>query len=78
MKIKFFQLLLFCATLSFGFAQDDLKAQTAPDPLDLKIGDEAPSFALMYAPGKFEFLKNWSEVEGKKLQIGRASCRERV
>ena len=68
MKFKFFQLLLFCATLSFGFAQDDLKAQTAPDPLDLKIGDVAPSFALMYAPGKFEFLKNWSEVEGKKLR----------
>ncbi len=55
MKFKFFQLLLFCATLSFGFAQDDLKAQTAPDPLDLKIGDEAPSFALMYAPGNLSF-----------------------
>jgi len=68
MKFKFFQLLLFCATLSFGFAQDDLKAQTAPDPLDLKKDDIAPSFALMYAPGKFEFLKNWSEVEGKKLR----------
>jgi len=68
MKFKFFQIILFCATLSFGFAQDDLKAQTAPDPLDLKIGDVAPSFALMYAPGKFEFLKNWSEVEGEKLR----------
>ena len=22
----------------------------------------------MFAPGKFEFLKNWSEVEGKKLR----------
>jgi len=68
MKFKFFQIILFCATLSFGFAQDDLKAQTAPDPLDLKIGDVAPSFALMYAPGKFEFLKNWSEVKGEKLR----------
>ncbi|MEC7871650.1 MAG: TlpA disulfide reductase family protein [Candidatus Neomarinimicrobiota bacterium] len=68
MKFKFFQIILFCATFSFGFAQDDLKAQTAPDPLDLKIGDVAPSFALMYAPGKFEFLKNWSEVEGEKLR----------
>ena len=44
------------------------KKQSAVDPLDLKIGDEAPSFALMYAPGKFEFLKNWTEVEGKKLR----------
>ncbi len=67
MKFSFFQLWI-ALSLTTGFAQNDLKEQTAPDPLDLKIGDEAPSFALMYEPGKFEFLKNWSEVEGKKLR----------
>ena len=65
MKFSFFQLWIMLS-LTVGLAQNDLKEQTAPDPLDLKIGDEAPSFALMYEPGKFEFLKNWSEVEGKK------------
>ena len=68
MKFKFFQRLLFCTTILWGVAQNNLTAQTDPDSLDLKIGDEAPSFALMYAPGKFEFLKNWSEAEGKKLR----------
>ena len=68
MKFKFFQRLLFCTTILWGVAQNNLTAQTDLDSLDLKIGDEAPSFALMYAPGKFEFLKNWSETEGKKLR----------
>ena len=68
MKFKFFQLLFIFGALSFGTAQDDSKKEADVDPLDLKIGDEAPSFALMYAPGKFQFLKNWSEVEGKKLR----------
>ena len=65
MKFKFFQLLFIFGALSLGTAQDDSKKEADVDPLDLKIGDEAPSFALMYAPGKFQFLKNWSEVEGK-------------
>ena len=30
---------------------------------DLEVGDVAPTWALMYAPGKFEFLRNWSEVK---------------
>ncbi len=38
------------------FAQDAEKK-------DLEVGDEAPTWALMYAPGKFEFLRNWSEVK---------------
>ena len=38
------------------------------DSNDLKVGDIAPSWALMYAPGKFEFLKNWTEEEGKRLR----------
>ena len=34
----------------------------------LKIGDIAPSWALMVGPGQFEFLKNWTEVKGKRLR----------
>ena len=44
------------------------KAMEKDDSKDLKVGDVAPSWALMYAPGKFEFLKNWSEEEGKRLR----------
>ena len=60
MKLKFLQLFFIVGSLTLLSAQDDSKKQPALDPLDLKIGDEAPSFALMYAPGKFQFLKNWS------------------
>ena len=52
MKLKFFQLIFIFGALTLGTAQDDSKKQSAVDPLDLKIGDEAPSFALMFAPGK--------------------------
>ena len=38
-----------------------------PD-LVLKPGDIAPSWALMYAPAKFEFLKNWTVERGSKLR----------
>jgi len=38
-----------------------------PD-LILKSGDIAPSWALMYAPAKFEFLKNWTVERGAKLR----------
>ena len=34
----------------------------------LKEGDIAPSWALMSGPGKFEFLKTWTEERGKKLR----------
>jgi thiol-disulfide isomerase/thioredoxin len=44
------------------------KAMEKDDSKDLKVGDIAPSWALMYAPGQFEFLKNWSEEEGKRLR----------
>ena len=52
---KFSQLLiiLFSGLL---FGQDAEKT-------DLEVGDVAPTWALMYAPGKFEFLRNWSEVK---------------
>ena len=66
MKFKFFQLLFIFGALSFGTAQDDLKKEADADPLDLKIGDEAPSFALMYAPGKFQFLKRLYNIYFKR------------
>ena len=34
----------------------------------LKEGDIAPSWALMSGPGKFEFLKTWTEERGKNLR----------
>jgi thiol-disulfide isomerase/thioredoxin len=40
---------------------------TTKDP-GLKPGDLAPSWALMYAPGKFEFLKNWTVERDKNLR----------
>ena len=37
------------------------KAMEKDNSKDIKVGDIAPSWALMYAPGQFEFLKNWSD-----------------
>jgi len=34
----------------------------------LKAGDLAPSWALMYAPGQFEFLKNWTVEKDDRLR----------
>jgi len=42
-------------------------ADSIPD-LILKPGDIAPSWALMYAPAKFEFLKNWTVERGSRLR----------
>jgi len=51
-------------------AQDESKTPgvDTTDSKDLKVGDIAPSWALMYGPGQFEFLKNWSEEENKNLR----------
>ena len=49
---KLFTLLLL---FTLGFSQE------------LKVGDVAPSWALMYSPGKYEMLSTWSVEEGKKL-----------
>jgi len=38
------------------------------EDLAFKAGDLAPSWALMYAPGKFEFLKNWTVVKDGRLR----------
>ena len=54
MKIILQLLIILFSGLLFG--QDAEKT-------DLEIGDVAPTWALMYAPGKFEFLRNWSEVK---------------
>ena len=68
MKLKIIPLLVFMMTIIV--AQDVAKTpgMEIGDDNDLKVGDIAPSWALMYAPGKFEFLKNWSEEEGTKLR----------
>ena len=42
-------------------------ADGIPD-LVFKPGDIAPTWALMYAPAKFEFLKNWTVERGAKLR----------
>ncbi|MBC8345005.1 MAG: TlpA family protein disulfide reductase [Candidatus Marinimicrobia bacterium] len=52
----------------FGQAEANTPGMKNGDEKDLKIGDVAPSWALMYGPGQFEFLKNWSEEEGKRLR----------
>ena len=64
MKFKLISFILIIGALAMG--QDTPVASA--DSNDLKVGDIAPSWALMYAPGKFEFLKNWTEEEGKRLR----------
>jgi len=63
-------MLIIGLLLSGVSAQEEAvnKAMEKDDSKDLKVGDIAPSWALMYAPGQFEFLKNWSEEEGKRLR----------
>ena len=36
--------------------------------MNLNTGDIAPTWALMYAPAKFEFLKNWTVERGARLR----------
>ncbi|MDB9884793.1 TlpA family protein disulfide reductase [Candidatus Marinimicrobia bacterium] len=71
-KYKVFKVSLFLlgVILSFVFAQTEAKTpgMSSEEDKDLKVGEIAPSWALMYAPGKFEFLKNWSEEDGKRLR----------
>ena len=69
MKLKIIPILL-VFMITIVVAQDVAKTpgMESADDNDLQVGDIAPSWALMYAPGKFEFLKNWSEEEGTKLR----------
>ena len=53
--------------------EDESEVAVVPDTdsmpdLILKSGDIAPSWAIMYAPAKFEFLKNWTVERGAKLR----------
>ncbi|MFH1850973.1 MAG: TlpA disulfide reductase family protein [Candidatus Neomarinimicrobiota bacterium] len=56
------------AGLTIGWAQEEVvvpEDSTAQATL-LQVGDLAPSWALMYAPGKFEYLRNWTiEKDGR-------------
>ena len=63
-------LILLGLMLSIVSAQDQAETpgMSSEEAKDLKVGDIAPSWALMYAPGKFEFLRNWSEEEGQRLR----------
>jgi len=63
-------LILLGLMLSIVSAQDQAETpgMSSEEDKDLKVGDIAPSWALMYAPGKFEFLRNWSEEEGQRLR----------
>ncbi len=60
-------------TLNLGFAQNVGEVVVVPDDTTkdpgLKPGDLAPSWALMYAPGKFEFSKTWTVGRGQKLRL---------
>ncbi|MFQ6614499.1 MAG: TlpA disulfide reductase family protein, partial [Fidelibacterota bacterium] len=38
------------------------------DTITLHVGDLAPSWAIMKAPGKFEFSRNWTVERGKPLR----------
>lgn len=38
------------------------------ETVELKAGDLAPTWAIMAAPGKFEFLRNWTVARGKPLR----------
>ena len=59
-------------TTALGISQDVGEIVAVPDDTTkdpgLKPGDLAPSWALMYAPGKFEFLKNWTVERDQNLR----------
>ena len=70
MRLKRISMLIIGLLVSGVVGQKEAKTPGIGniDEKDLKVGDIAPSWALMYAPGKFEFLKNWSEEDGKRLR----------
>ena len=71
MKLKLFPLIMIGLLLGSGVAQEEAitPGMEKDDSKDLKPGDIAPSWALMFAPGKFEFLRTWAEEEDKKLRL---------
>jgi thiol-disulfide isomerase/thioredoxin len=71
MKLKLFSLIMIGLLLGSVVAQEEAisPGMEKNDSKDLKPGDIAPSWALMFAPGKFEFLRTWAEEEDKKLRL---------
>ena len=71
MKLKLFPLIMIGLLLGSVVAQEEAitPGMEKDDSKDLKPGDIAPSWALMFAPGKFEFLRTWAEEEDKKLRL---------
>ena len=71
MKLKLFPLIMIGLLLGSVVAQEKVitPGMEKDDSKDLKPGDIAPSWALMFAPGKFEFLRTWAEEEDKKLRL---------
>ena len=70
MRLKRISMLIIGLLVSGVVGQEEAKTPGMGngDEKDLHVGDIAPSWALMYAPGQFEFLKNWSEEDGKRLR----------
>jgi thiol-disulfide isomerase/thioredoxin len=67
------QLFIIISLFTLLLAQDSVKvaagsADAADKGYGLKVGDIAPSWALMSGPGEFEFLKTWTEERGKRLR----------
>ena len=71
MKFKLISLILIGLLLGSIMAQEEAinPGMEKDDSKDIKPGDIAPSWALMFEPGKFEFLRTWSEEEGKALRL---------
>ncbi len=65
-------LITFLFMVATVWAQDSAvtvpKGEKESTEVKLDVGDIAPSWAIMSAPGQFEFLHNWTEVEEKQLR----------
>lgn len=80
-KRRSFQLIVAVAILTVLVgplpAQEEGEVVVVPDTSTaegpvLKVGDIAPSWALMYAPAKFEFLKTWTTKRDERLRLFRS------
>ncbi len=68
----FFPLSLITLFLIFPLFAQESEVSVPTDSLVIEngliVGDLAPSWALMYAPGEFEFLKNWTVEKDDRLR----------
>ena len=66
------RLLFVIALIGALWAQDEVSIPDSTlggnEDILFKPGDMAPSWALMYAPGKFEFLRNWTVEKDGRLR----------